>query len=376
MKGCCAPGSRMRPFSGIPIRKIALGDREASLKNVLFQEKLGSYYDKTQRVLALLPKVAPVLGQAGPIGGSGERGTFVQMRSDHRNGQGVYGSAGSCRRPVCARRGISGTGLARHLRTILPEVLECPVPVLRYRRDPGTAGSPGHGVRLLLRRPDPFGFRRSLCRPAPGKRHPKDHFRPSTECFAGLSDPMEPGDSRHVAPNQTAAELREFFEGRLRFLFEEMGFAYDCVNAVLAAGFDDPLDALERLRALQAMRDEPDFLSLASNFKRIVNIVAQAGQDGGDLEESLLQDPAELALWQGYLQRSARSPGRSAKAMTTALRCVRSHPCGSWSMNFLRKSWSWPRMRRFEKTGLPCCLHFAAFQQRRRYFQDRHRKGA
>jgi hypothetical protein len=28
----------------------------------------------------------------------------------------------------------------------------------------------------------------------------------------------------------------------------QMGFAYDCVNSVLAAGFDDPLDALERQR--------------------------------------------------------------------------------------------------------------------------------
>jgi len=44
-------------------RKIPLGNRESSLKNVLFQEKLGSYYDKTQRLLALLPKVAPVLGR-------------------------------------------------------------------------------------------------------------------------------------------------------------------------------------------------------------------------------------------------------------------------------------------------------------------------
>jgi glycyl-tRNA synthetase beta chain len=115
------------------------------------------------------------------------------------------------------------------------------------------------------------------------------------------------------ASDQTAGDLRGFFEGRLRFLFEEMGFAYDCVNAVLAAGFDDPLDALQRLRALQALRDEPDFLSLASNFKRIVNIVAQAGQNGGEIEEYLLQDPAEMALWQGYrrVQPEVQAAGKS-----------------------------------------------------------------
>ena len=56
-----------------------------------------------------------------------------------------------------------------------------------------------------------------------------------------------------------------------------MGYAYDCINAILAAGFDDPLDALERLRALQELREEADFLSLASNFKRMVNIIARQG---------------------------------------------------------------------------------------------------
>jgi glycyl-tRNA synthetase beta chain len=96
-------------------------------------------------------------------------------------------------------------------------------------------------------------------------------------------------------------DLVEFFEGRLRFLFEEMGFAYDCINATLAAGFDDPLDALERLRALQELRQEPDFLSLASNFKRVVNILSQAGEVGGTLDEGLLRDPAEQALWHSYL---------------------------------------------------------------------------
>ena len=47
-------------------RKIPLGNRESSLKNVLFQEKLGSYHDKTQRLLALLPQGRSSSRQAGP----------------------------------------------------------------------------------------------------------------------------------------------------------------------------------------------------------------------------------------------------------------------------------------------------------------------
>jgi glycyl-tRNA synthetase beta chain len=101
---------------------------------------------------------------------------------------------------------------------------------------------------------------------------------------------------------EVADQLRSFFQGRLRFLFEEMGFSYDCVHAVLAAGSDNPLDAAQRLRALQALRQEPDFLSLASNFKRISNILSKAETLSGSLDEAMLNDPAEKDLWRSYLR--------------------------------------------------------------------------
>jgi len=62
----------------------------------------------------------------------------------------------------------------------------------------------------------------------------------------------------------TAEQIRGFFEGRLRFLLAEKGFTYDCLNAALAAGCDDPQDAFERVRAIEAMRGEADFLALAA----------------------------------------------------------------------------------------------------------------
>jgi len=43
-------------------RKTRLAAREVSLKSVMFQQKLGTYLDKTQRVLKLLPKVATAAG--------------------------------------------------------------------------------------------------------------------------------------------------------------------------------------------------------------------------------------------------------------------------------------------------------------------------
>jgi glycyl-tRNA synthetase beta chain len=105
-----------------------------------------------------------------------------------------------------------------------------------------------------------------------------------------------------AAGGESALELKKFFEGRLRFLFEERGYTYDCINAALAAGFDDPVDATERVRALHEMRKEPGFLALASSFKRVMNILADSDSRAETPDPSLMEDAAESALWQRYLE--------------------------------------------------------------------------
>jgi len=293
-------------------RKIPLGNRESSLKNVLFQEKLGSYYDKTQRLLALLPKVAPVLGRPDLLADLESAACLckcdliTEMVKEFTDLQGVVGGLYAraegypepvwraiyeqyCPKSSNAPSPTSSTGAILALLDRFDTVCGC----FCVGLTPSGSG-------------DPFAVRRQ------GNGILKiifDHgLNVSLDTLIQWSL-----DTHGRASDQTAGDLQGFFEGRLRFLFEEMGFTYDCVNAVLAAGFDDPLDALQRLRALQALRNEPDFLSLASNFKRIVNIVTQAGQNGGDLEESLLQDPAELALWQVYrrVQPEVQAAGKS-----------------------------------------------------------------
>jgi len=56
------------------------------------------------------------------------------------------------------------------------------------------------------------------------------------------------------------AAVSAFLRERLDFFLREArGFAYDVVNAVLAAGADDVTDALARAEAVSAARPEKDF---------------------------------------------------------------------------------------------------------------------
>ena len=53
------------------------------------------------------------------------------------------------------------------------------------------------------------------------------------------------------------------------------GFAYDVVNAVLAAGSDDIVDVIARAEAVSQVRGSEDFQAIGAAFKRIKNILRQ-----------------------------------------------------------------------------------------------------
>ena len=96
-------------------------------------------------------------------------------------------------------------------------------------------------------------------------------------------------------------KIAEFFRERLEFyLKEKHGFAYDVVNAVLAAGFDDVPDVLARARAVTTVRGSEDFASISIAFKRMKNILRQAREAGkkwpAEFAANELKDEQEKAL--------------------------------------------------------------------------------
>ncbi|MFA5517096.1 MAG: glycine--tRNA ligase subunit beta [Desulfuromonadales bacterium] len=94
-----------------------------------------------------------------------------------------------------------------------------------------------------------------------------------------------------------AAEVRtdvlEFLRGRFFNMLIGQN-PQDVVDAVLAAAFDEPLDARARVLALAALKKEENFEPLAVAFKRIVNIIK------GGVEQPIQPDrfeaPCESAL--------------------------------------------------------------------------------
>lgn len=73
-------------------------------------------------------------------------------------------------------------------------------------------------------------------------------------------------------------QVMDFIADRARYVLRErLGFAYDEVNAALAASADDLVDAVKRLDALKQIRRTRNFEPLAVSFKRIRKILEKAG---------------------------------------------------------------------------------------------------
>jgi glycyl-tRNA synthetase beta chain len=95
--------------------------------------------------------------------------------------------------------------------------------------------------------------------------------------------------------------LAGFFRERLEYYLRDvLGLEYDTVNAVLAAGLDDVVDAVARAKAVSAVRHTEDFEHIAIAFKRIKNILRQAQETGKRIAPEFnpkdLREDAELAL--------------------------------------------------------------------------------
>ncbi len=93
-------------------------------------------------------------------------------------------------------------------------------------------------------------------------------------------------------------QLLEFFRDRVDYYFREVrGYPYDEVRAAMAAGCDNLADLERRLKALHEVRPTENFEPVAASFKRIKNILRQAGFPEGSVDETLIEQGPERDLY-------------------------------------------------------------------------------
>ena len=263
-------------------RKRSLEDRLGDLKNVTFQAKLGSYFDKTTRIVE--QTVLPSARRAALLC---KCDLTTDMVKEFPELQGVMGGlyAKAEGEPEEVWQAIYDHYKPLSMEDEIPRSETGRQVALADKWD--TLKACFHVGLIPTGSKDPFALRRAA---------------------QGVVRILVEGE----LPAQLSIEneqLREFMRDRVEHYFREArGYQYDEVRACLAAGWDNLLDLEARLKRVQAIRTTPDFEPLAASFKRIKNILKQAEFTGGStLREDLLEPGPERDLYE-EIQRTSGQP--------------------------------------------------------------------
>jgi glycyl-tRNA synthetase beta chain len=249
-------------------QKKALAARLEDLKTVTFHAKLGSYYEKAQRVVALVKQL-----------GGNERAALLckcdlttDMVKEFTDLQGIVGGlyARAQGEPEEVARAIYDHYKPLSMEDEIPSTAAGRILSLADKYDTLVeclkVGMTPTGSR------DPFGLRRAA----------QGIVRIIVEGRVTPAPPLE----------------GEFLRDRVEYYFRDVrGFAYDEVRACMAAGWNDLLDLEARLKRIQAVRPTPDFELIAVSFKRIKNILKQAQSSDSTFQAQLLEPGPELDLY-------------------------------------------------------------------------------
>lgn len=263
-----------------------LSDRVDDLAKITFQAKLGSYKEKADRVAALARELA---SQAGAEEDAVWRAALLskcdlttEMVKEFPELQGIVGGL------YATAQGESeaiATAIYDHYKPVsmedsIPRTLEGQVLALADKldtlRECFKIGLVPTGSK------DPFALRRAA---------------------NGIVKILVEG-RLNIALSSEAPGLIEFIRERVSFYLREvLGYAYDEVNAVLAAPATTLADVADRIEALQKVRATDNFEPLAASFKRIKNILTQSQVDQtGQPNESVLTRGPEHDLYEAFLQ--------------------------------------------------------------------------
>lgn len=90
-------------------------------------------------------------------------------------------------------------------------------------------------------------------------------------------------------------KVKDFFVQRMSWLLKELGISYDVVASVIGTDVSSFPHLIARARALQELKQEDDFIRLVIGFKRVANIIATE-KDFAEIRVELFNSKAEQDL--------------------------------------------------------------------------------
>ncbi len=305
-------------------RRTPLIDRLESLKHLTFHRELGSYFEKTERIVTIATELAKRLDLDTEQATTAARACKCDLRTlmvgEFPELQGVMGgeylrhekapeavwkAVKEHYQPVAAEAPIPSAPLGYVL--AIADKLDTLVGCFAIGQIPTGSKDP-----LALRRAG-AGIVRILW------ENTETWVSPAASrvgaAFLSIDQLMEIGlaavKNRATQPeDQTREALLAFFKDRVAYQLELAGYAGSVRRSELAIGWDNLLDLKARCEAIKGFAEDPHFASLGQSAKRIANIMKDE-TPGESIEATLLKQPEELVLYQSLLGLEARYGSRS-----------------------------------------------------------------
>ncbi|MCZ4373641.1 glycine--tRNA ligase subunit beta [Vibrio diazotrophicus] len=280
--------------------KSKLVDRLPQLETAIFQQKLGTIKDKTDRITELAGYIAEQIGadveKSKRAGLLAKCDLMTSMVFEFTDTQGVMGmhyarhdgeaeevavALNEQYMPRFAGDSLPTNGVSAAV--AMADKLDTIVGIFGIGQAP--KGSDPFALRRaslgVLRIIVEYGYNLDLV----------DLVAKAKSLFA-----QEDGTSRLTNDN-VEQDVIEFMLGRFRAWYQDEGFSVDIIQAVLARRPTKPADFDQRVKAVSHFRELDAAESLAAANKRVGNILAKfEGELPAEIELSLLQEDAEKAL--------------------------------------------------------------------------------
>lgn len=283
-----------------------------SLKTRVFQDKLGTIWEKSERIAKLAAFIATLMQQQGRDINVDEtvRAAILSKADLASSLVGEYPELQGIAGTYYARLNDESEAVAASLQEqylpkfsgdVLPQTPIGICLALADRLDTLV------GIFAIDQAPtgskDPFSLRRSaigILRILIEKQLPINLVALVEQAIKGYSTSE---GSKIAKMGDTFTQVMAFLNSRYRAMYTEQGVSVDTIQAVQAINPHMPLDFDQRIRAVQTFSELPQAEKLSDSNKRVANILAKSEVSVADtVDEALLSEPAEQALYQAVQQ--------------------------------------------------------------------------
>lgn len=285
--------------------KFPLESYVEKLKNITYQEKLGTLYDKTIRIQRLAHKIGDYLEVGEGTQKNIDRAAYLskadlvtKMVDEFTELQGKMGMeyAQHSGENEIVSTAIYEQYLPKFAGDSLPTTTAGSIISIADKID-SIAGSFAIGVQPTGSQ-DPYGLRRQALGVI--------NIILEKRLNLGLEDIIDYALYIYVEEQglvfdykTVKAQIMDFFNARIKNMFSDMGIRYDIIDSVINTGIDDIYDLKIRADKLNDYIADKGLTEVLVTFNRLINLADKSTST--DVKKELLIEKEEIELYEAFL---------------------------------------------------------------------------